>query len=65
MSRKTLVQCAVRFVDGSIELCPNWEQTVEPEEALALLLNSPGVNFGSDDLVPCFDVDELRRRNSR
>lgn len=63
-----IVQCSVRFEQGCIQLWPNWEQSVSPLEALALLLNSSAAHFGraeSDELVPCFDVDELRRRNSR
>lgn len=60
MSR--VIQCELRFFGEEIALLP-LDVLVSPSAALALLLNSPEATIGEDTLVPCFDADEMHRRN--
>ena len=54
----------VYYLGDELVLIPR-EEEVKVEEALALLLNEPGITLGQDTLVPCFDLEELKRRNQR
>lgn len=55
-------QYTVHYADDTIVLIPYY-RPIDPTEALAVLLNGPSVAVGSDNLRPCFDVEELQRRN--
>ena len=52
------------FANEMFRLTPAVEPTTT--EGLELLLSSVGATLSrSDDLKPCFDIDELKQRNQR
>ena len=58
-------QYAVRYVGDGIELVEYYTSMASLDRILGTLLDSNSVKFGQEDILdPCFDEDELRRRNS-
>jgi hypothetical protein len=60
----SFVKCSVQFVEDELKLFPDWTYEAEAEGTM-MLLSSFTIGEAKDSLVPCFDIDELRRRNQQ
>ena len=59
-------QYMVKHIGDDILLVEYYDSLTSPDRMLNALLGSSKVRFGQEDILnPCFDEEELRRRNLR